>query len=113
MRHARVKAVNLKVGDVVNGMRIGQRPLVHTTTKGTTVHFFVSNHGKIEAVKLAGDFDVVVKRPVYNLTRKPRQKVKVKEKLSMKEADFTGPITDGFDGNLAQVGGYDPATCGL
>lgn len=79
MRHARVKAVNLKVGDVIKGMRIGQIPLVHKTARKTTVNFFVSNHGKIEAVQLVGDADVVVKRPVYNLTRKPKQKVRVKE----------------------------------
>lgn len=74
MRHARVKAVNLKFGDVINGQRIRTTPFVHKSKSGDTVHFFLSNHGRVEPAKLLATQEVSVKRPIYNLTRKPKRK---------------------------------------
>jgi hypothetical protein len=80
MKYARVKAVNLKVGDVIAGKRINTTPFVHKSKRqGDTVHFFLSNHGRVEPVKLGASEEVAVKRPIYNLTKKPRRKVRVKE----------------------------------
>lgn len=92
MRNARVKAVNLKVGDVISGKRIGHAPFVHKTKRGTTVHLFLSNHGRIETVKLGGEQDVSVKRPVYNLTAKPKRRLRVKESKPVAQAEAPAPI---------------------
>ncbi len=79
MRNANVTAANLKMGDVINGKRINHAPIVHPTKRGTTVHFFVSNHGRMEPVSLLATATVNVKRPIYNLTRKPKPKVRAKD----------------------------------
>jgi hypothetical protein len=122
MRNARVKAINLKVGDVIGGQRVNHTPFVHRNS----VHLFLSNHGKIEAAKFKADDDVSVKRPLYNLTRKPKATLRAKGEAVVAEhiaptaveaavqrAEAAAGISDGFDGELDRMGGYLTDCSGL
>lgn len=72
MRTVVIAAASLKAGDVISGQRVNHEPVIH----GGAVNILLINpHGyKMEHRAFAEADKLVVKRPVYNMSREAQKK---------------------------------------
>ncbi len=71
MKEVVVQAIDLKVGDVVNGQRINHQPLVVGKKGKEKVHIFLIKRSGYSALpKVFKRYDTLtIKRPKYNLSK--------------------------------------------